>query len=71
MNEQNKKYIKNTNITEKQLKCVCGTEKNIVHTSNWHNGEGLFYTECPNCGRQTNIHWKSKTKQNESTSNNN
>ena len=61
MKEENLMWTKNTNVTEKQLKCSCGKEANILHCSNWHDGTGVFYVECE-CGKGWNVRWRTKIK---------
>jgi hypothetical protein len=60
MNLNNRNYTKNTNVTDKDVTCECGKELHIFHVSNWHDGTGIFYSECPSCGRVKNIPWKRK-----------
>jgi hypothetical protein len=59
MNEINKAWTKNTIIDEKLLICDCGQEAEIIHCSNWHNGQGVFYVKC-RCGLAWNIPWEEK-----------
>jgi len=42
--------------------CKCGGRLNILHTSNWHDGTGIYYTECDSCKIEINVRWKSKDK---------
>ena len=62
MKEINLLYVKNTNITEPDLICSCGEELDIFHNSILDNGiRGIFYTRCPECGREYNKFWKNTT----------
>lgn len=57
--EWNQVYTNNVIINPDQLICKCGKEANIFHSSNWHDGRGVFYVQC-DCGKQWNVSWKSK-----------
>ncbi len=55
MKKENKLWTKNTNIKEKDLECPdCTNEMDIFHSSNHHNGTGIFYVGC-DCGRELNV----------------
>lgn len=59
MKTENLEWTKNTDVTDKDVRCQCGKEVDIIHCSNWHDNSGVFYVECK-CGRQFNVRWHHK-----------
>jgi hypothetical protein len=61
--KENAKWIKNTTVKEEDLKCwKCDAELEIIHCSNHHDGTGIFYTVCNDCGLQQNVSWSIKSQ---------
>ncbi len=56
MKAENKEWTRNTNITEKELTCsTCKAEIEIYHSS---PANGIFYADCPGCGKEINLPYK-------------
>jgi len=61
ISEHNASYLKNASIKDGALDCrSCHIDCMIEHVSNWHDGRGIYYVKCPNCGKEYNVTWKSK-----------
>ena len=54
--DTNLDYILNTDVVEDDTFCKCGKRMEIYHTSNHHDGSGIFYAKCE-CGKERNIPW--------------
>jgi hypothetical protein len=59
MKKENKNWTLQTNVEDKDLKCECGNEMDIIHCSNHHTvpESGIFYCSCAKCGKEKNVIW--------------